>query len=51
MELLPMQNGDVRATLANIDALELAVGFKPSTSIETGLQRFVDWYKDYHVGA
>ena len=49
MELLPMQNGDVRATLANIDALEQAVGFKPTTSVETGLQRFVEWYHDYYA--
>jgi UDP-glucuronate 4-epimerase len=51
MELLPMQNGDVRATLANTDALEQAVAFKPTTSVETGLQRFVDWYKNYYERA
>jgi len=48
MEMLPMQNGDVRATLANIDALENTLGFKPTTSIESGLRRFVDWYKIYY---
>jgi len=46
--MLPMQRGDVQATCANINALQEAVGFKPSTSIETGLQRFVDWYKQYY---
>jgi len=48
LNLLPMQSGDVKATFANVNALQEAVGFKPSTSIETGLQRFVDWYKQYY---
>ena len=48
INMLPMQKGDVKATFANVDALNEAVGFKPSTSIETGLQRFVDWYKQYY---
>ncbi len=48
LNLLPMQSGDVKATFANVTALQEAVGFKPSTSIETGLQRFVDWYKQYY---
>lgn len=45
MQLLPMQDGDLRATLADTDSLEKAIGFKPGTTIETGLRRFVDWYK------
>ena len=48
INMLPMQKGDVKATFANVDALNEAVGFKPSTPIETGLQRFVDWYKQYY---
>ena len=48
VEMLPMQNGDLRATFADTTALEKAVGFKPSTSIETGLHNFVDWYLNYH---
>ena len=48
MELLPMQDGDVPATYANTEALEAAVGFRPATSVETGIQRFVDWYKNYY---
>jgi len=48
LNMLPMQSGDVKATFANVDALQEAVGYKPSTSIETGLQRFVDWYKQYY---
>jgi UDP-glucuronate 4-epimerase len=48
LNMLPMQSGDVKATYANVDALQEAVGFKPSTSLETGLRRFVDWYKNYY---
>ena len=48
LNMLPMQRGDVQATFANISALQEAVGFKPTTSIETGLQGFVDWYKQYY---
>ncbi len=47
--LLPMQPGDVPATFANIDALEQAVGFRPSTPIETGIQKFVEWYRTYYA--
>ena len=47
--LLPMQPGDVPATFANIDALEQAVGFRPSTPIETGIQKFVEWYRMYYA--
>ena len=46
--MLPMQLGDVPATYADIDDLYKDVGFKPSTSIETGIERFVAWYKDYY---
>jgi UDP-glucuronate 4-epimerase len=48
INMLPMQKGDVKATFANVDALNEAVGFKPSTPIETGLHRFVDWYRQYY---
>ena len=48
LEMLPMQSGDVKATFANVNALQEAVGFKPSTSLESGLHRFVDWYKHYY---
>jgi UDP-glucuronate 4-epimerase len=46
--LMPMQPGDVPATFADIDALESAVGFRPSTPIETGVKNFVDWYRGYY---
>lgn len=45
---LPLQAGDVPATYADVDALVTAVGFKPETSIEDGVARFVDWYRSYH---
>ncbi|MEZ2457720.1 NAD-dependent epimerase/dehydratase family protein [Salinicoccus roseus] len=44
----PMQPGDVPATYASTDKLYNAVGFKPTISIEEGLQNFVDWYVDYY---
>ncbi|MBI5559410.1 MAG: NAD-dependent epimerase [Deltaproteobacteria bacterium] len=47
-EFLPMQNGDVPATYANVDDLVRDVGFKPTTTIEEGLRRFVDWYRGYY---
>lgn len=46
--MLPMQPGDVPATFADIDALQRDVGFRPSTPIEVGVRRFVDWYNSYH---
>ena len=47
-EYLPMQPGDVPATYADIDALAAATGFKPTTSIDVGLEHFVAWYRDYY---
>ncbi len=46
---MPMQNGDVPATYANVDDLVRDVGFKPDTTVEVGLKNFVDWYMDYYV--
>ena len=47
-EYLPMQDGDVPATFADIDDLQAAVGFAPQTSIIDGVNDFVGWYKDYY---
>lgn len=47
-EYLPMQQGDVYQTYANIDDLISDVGFSPSTDLKTGLNKFVEWYKDYY---
>ncbi|MGV8074345.1 MAG: NAD-dependent epimerase [Syntrophobacteraceae bacterium] len=46
-EFLPLQQGDVPATYADIDDLARDFGFRPQTSIEEGIARFVDWYKAY----
>jgi len=46
--LLPMQPGDVPATYADVDDLKRDVGFAPATPLETGIARFVDWYRDYY---
>ncbi len=46
--LKPIQPGDVPATYADVDDLIKDVGFKPATSIETGIGKFVDWYKSYY---
>lgn len=47
-EMLPMQPGDVPATYADIDDLAQDIGFRPSTTIEDGIERFVKWYREYH---
>jgi UDP-glucuronate 4-epimerase len=44
----PIKPGDVPATYASTDLLQHAVGFKPKTSIEEGLQKFADWYVEYY---
>jgi UDP-glucuronate 4-epimerase len=46
---LPIQAGDVPATYADVDDLIRDVGFRPSTSIEEGIRKFVDWYKEYYT--
>jgi len=45
---LPMQSGDVVATYADVEALVNAVGFKPKTPLDSGILRFVNWYREYH---
>ncbi|HEX8262922.1 MAG TPA: NAD-dependent epimerase [Allosphingosinicella sp.] len=46
--LLPMQPGDVRDTYADISAIQRDLGFQPTTSIDEGVPRFVEWYRGYH---
>ena len=46
--LLPMQPGDVAATFADVEPLVRDFGYRPQTTIETGIARFVDWYRDYY---
>jgi len=46
--MLPMQPGDVMETSADTTALYKVIGFKPQTSVEEGVARFVEWYKDFY---
>ena len=46
--LLPLQPGDVPDTYADVSDLERDVGYRPSTSVEEGVQAFVDWYRSYY---
>ena len=48
MEMKPMQPGDVPDTAADVSALAAAVGYAPSTPVEVGVPRFVEWYRDYY---
>ena len=48
-EFLDMQNGDVKETWANTDELRKWINYSPTTSIEKGVQNFVEWYKKYYL--
>lgn len=48
LEMLPMQAGDVTATYADISAIASDMGYAPTTGVEMGVPRFVDWYRNYH---
>ncbi|KRA83207.1 NAD-dependent epimerase/dehydratase family protein [Altererythrobacter sp. Root672] len=48
IEMLPMQDGDVPRTYADIAALQRDVGYQPSTPVEIGIPQFVRWYREYH---
>ena len=48
LELLPMQPGDMEATLADVSRLEQAIGYRPATSLDEGIGRFAEWYLAYH---
>ncbi len=47
-ELLPLQPGDVPDTFADVSELQNAVGYKPATTVQYGVERFVDWYRSYY---
>ncbi|MCW8409261.1 NAD-dependent epimerase [Legionella sp. PATHC035] len=49
MNLLPLQDGDVPDTFADVEALKNDVGYAPSTPVEVGIKRFVEWYLDYYA--
>ena len=48
MILKPLQPGDVPDTMADVEALERDTGYRPSTTVETGVARFVEWYRGYY---
>lgn len=48
VEMLPMQAGDVTATYADISPICADMGYAPTTPVEVGVPRFVDWYRGYH---
>lgn len=45
---MPMQDGDVKVTYADASKLHKATGYKPTTKLETGLHKFIDWYKSFY---
>ena len=48
-EMLPMQQGEVTETYADIEKSQRMLGFRPSISLEEGILRFIEWYKQYHA--
>jgi len=48
MNMLPLQPGDVPETFADVQGLVADVGYKPDTSIEDGIEKFIRWYRDYY---
>lgn len=49
MNMLPLQAGDVVATYADVDALVADVGYKPDTPLDEGIEKFINWYKEYYL--
>lgn len=48
LDLLPMQPGDVPSTMADVRELERATGYRPSTTVDEGVARFVKWYREFY---
>jgi UDP-glucuronate 4-epimerase len=48
LNMMPLQLGDVPDTCANVDDLMADVGYRPDTSVEIGVKKFVDWYRSYY---
>jgi UDP-glucuronate 4-epimerase len=48
LNLMSMQPGDVRATSAKADLIQMLIEYKPTTSIDVGVRAFVDWYTSYY---
>ena len=50
LDLMPMQAGDVPSTMADVSELESATGYRPATSVDEGVARFVKWYREFYNG-
>jgi UDP-glucuronate 4-epimerase len=48
IEKLPMQPGDVESTFADISTMQIEFGYQPATSIEQGVAKFIEWYRQYY---
>ena len=48
IELLPMQLGDVKQTFADIEKSIKMLNYKPITNVNTGIKKFISWYKEYN---
>ncbi len=46
--VIPMQPGDVHVTFADITKAQAKLGYQPSTTLKDGLNKFVEWYRDYY---
>ena len=49
LEMYPMQKGDVKTTYADTTYLEQAVGYKPTTGLTEGIEKFMEWYRDFYL--
>jgi UDP-glucuronate 4-epimerase len=48
IKFLPMQPGDVPESFADIDKSLEMLGYKPTTNVDVGISKFVEWYNEYH---
>jgi len=48
IELLPLQAGDIPDSFADVTEISRQAGYKPTTPVQAGVARFVDWYKRYY---
>jgi UDP-glucuronate 4-epimerase len=48
LQMLPMQPGDVISTMADVTELEKATGYRPTTTVDVGIARFVEWYRSFY---
>jgi len=47
-KMMPMQKGDVAETFADISKAQKMLGFRPKTSVDEGIKKFINWYKKYY---